>query len=153
MQNLDLKDIHLPQAISDAPIALGWWFLYVAAVTFVVLAITQSYRYVKRNKAKKIAIANLANCRTEHQMLATLKWAILQYLPRSEAAHIHGEALADYMVSLLPEKHHLTFKQEHREVFNQLYQQHLDTQALASASKFWLTHALPSAVKRAEELR
>jgi hypothetical protein len=55
-----LKDIHLPNAISDWPISFGWWTLLI----FIVISICTGlylWRYYRLKNANKKAALNLLN--------------------------------------------------------------------------------------------
>jgi cbb3-type cytochrome oxidase subunit 3 len=51
---LPLKDIHLPEAISWWPPAIGWWLLLVL-IPLTVFILVWAYRYLTRKTAVKTA--------------------------------------------------------------------------------------------------
>ena len=60
MQDLSqLKDIHLPQAISDWPLAYGWWLSLALIVITITLSIVVYFKQRKKNAVKRSALALL----------------------------------------------------------------------------------------------
>jgi len=55
-----LKDIHLPHAISDWPMAFGWWALLILIVILISAGIYFWRRYKIKNANKKAALRLLA---------------------------------------------------------------------------------------------
>ena len=51
-----LKDIHLPNAISDWPIAFGWWVLLILILLSIVAGLYFWRRYKIKNANKKAAL-------------------------------------------------------------------------------------------------
>jgi len=104
MNELPLRDIHLPDAISWWPLAIGWWLLplIVLAGGFAI------YRFLKyKQENKKIAYRNMAldelnniqsQFKTQQNTIelirsvsALLRRISLSYLPREEIASLTGE--------------------------------------------------------------
>jgi hypothetical protein len=100
-QDLPLRDIHLPDAVSWWPLAPGWW---VSLILVIVLAVGL-YLLIKRitkpviKKSAKAELQHLMDDYAEHrsaqkllQQLSVLMRRIgISYLPRSEAAGITGK--------------------------------------------------------------
>ena len=59
-----LKDIHLPNAISDWPMAFGWWTLLVITLLSVIAAL-YFWRYFKAQNANKKAALYLLGLKYE----------------------------------------------------------------------------------------
>ncbi len=53
---LELRDIHLPEAISWWPPAPGWWFL-LGSIVFIVIAVFLFKHYQKKQALKKQVLA------------------------------------------------------------------------------------------------
>ena len=142
-----LKDIHLPEAINNYPLAYGWWILFIITIVIIMLIITIVLRQKQKTKAQRAAIKHLSQTiESNDEIITTLKWAAIQYFPRKKIAQLHGQHLNDFLLQCLPEKHHDKFIKLSQEGFNNRYQpteNTLDT-ALLQAALLWLTHALPA---------
>ena len=101
-QNLPLRDIHLPDAVSWWPLAPGWWI----ALALLIICVAGLYWLVKTltkpviKKSARAELQHLLDDYAEHrdaqkllQQLSVLMRRIgISYLPRSEAAGITGRA-------------------------------------------------------------
>ena len=58
---LALQDIHVPEQITNYPIAYGWWILAVLLLLAIVLIIVKFKKSAKRNQIKKQALTQLKN--------------------------------------------------------------------------------------------
>lgn len=143
-----LQDIHMPEQIHNYPIALGWWISALLLVGFIIWAIIKYKKYrnkrVNQRQALKMLSTNDVN---NKDILATLKWAALQYFPRQQIASLYGDNWLKFLRQNLPEKHQKQFSVllNNSEVFSQVYQQNtsVDDNSLLPLAKYWLTHALP----------
>lgn len=54
-----LRDIHLPPAISDFPIAYGWWVLLVLGLTVIATVIYLIIKHRQKTAVKRMALALL----------------------------------------------------------------------------------------------
>ncbi|MCW9046935.1 MAG: DUF4381 domain-containing protein [Gammaproteobacteria bacterium] len=104
MNELPLRDIHLPDAVSWWPLAIGWWLLPLL-VLLITFAIYKLIKYKKQNRKiayKKIALNELKNLRLHYKnndnsveliraISALLRRIALSYLPREDIASLTGE--------------------------------------------------------------
>jgi len=105
MNQIPLRDIHLPEAIGIWPPAIGWWllpliFLLIAGVIYFLI---QFRTRIKRKPAyKKIALAELARIKQNasenkpsivhlREISTLLRRIALSYLPRENVASLTGE--------------------------------------------------------------
>lgn len=170
-QQDQLHDIQLPEQISNFPIAPGWWILTLACLIFCYYLIRFIKKKNRLNANKKKALSLLAENPTmpAKDSLALLKWAAMQYFPRSQVAMLYGNSFVAFLSDQLPQSQQSDFKELVKQGVNQQYQrtdttesndinENSDTcnsadnttseQQLADnncykAAKLWLTHALP----------
>ena len=157
---LELKDIHIPEQISNYPVAYGWWLLAVLFILVTIFSIIKIKKAAKRNRVKKQALAQLSfslenNAEmTTSDTIALLKWAAMHYFSRIELAKLFGDSLQRFLTAQLPVKHQKGFTDLSEQAFlNQYHAQpdtSKDTDDLAKSGKnlnqaamLWLTHALP----------
>lgn len=150
-----LKDIHLPGAVHNYPIAPGWWLVALSLLVLLIFVGLRIRRYIVKHKAKKQALKQLANANDTVAVVNTLKWALLAYFPRSQVAHLSGDNLKTFLTMTLPTKHQESFQQLSANNFNTVYQS--NKQAISQneapsnvieaefsqAAKLWLNQALP----------
>lgn len=157
---LALNDIHLPAQISDYPLAYGWWILLATIIIIIVLA---TYKMIKRKQLKRQQKQALKQLKTNPNMtnndiLKLLKWAALQYFPRTQVAPLYGENFQQFLWQQLAEKHQEHFKKLTAQSFTGQYQAQtlLNEQATVAAlyqgAKLWLSHALPPKAEPNNEL-
>lgn len=112
MDNLPLKDIHLPQAIGLWPLAPGWWLLACVAITLPLVGY-YLYRRLTRKSAVKSAQAilkDLANTVDPdplamlNALSSLLRRVAISCHPRDEVASLHGEAWLLYLDRELSDK-------------------------------------------------
>ena len=105
MNELPLRDIHLPDAISWWPLAIGWWLLPIILLA-VILSVYQLIKLKKRQESnpayKKMALLELQRIRQNFpdseqsieqlRAISTLLRRIsLSYLPRETVASLTGD--------------------------------------------------------------
>lgn len=56
-----LKDIHLPEQISNWPPAIGWWLVLALSLFVIVAAVVFGVSYYKKNAARRQALQLLNN--------------------------------------------------------------------------------------------
>jgi len=145
---LALQDIHVPEQITNYPIAYGWWILAVLLLLAIVLIIVKFKKSAKRNQIKKQALTQLKNNVdiNNSELISLLKWAAMHYFSRVELAKLYGEALQHFLVKKLPEKHQIKFIELSNEAFKRQYQapfhNEVDT-SFQQAVLLWLNQALP----------
>lgn len=111
MDSLDLKDIHLPDAIGSWPPAPGWWLMALLTIMLLFGGIAL-YRRLMRKNAVKSAQAILKSLRstTDAEPLAMLtalsgllRRVAISRDPRDDVASLHGEAWLAYLDRGLPD--------------------------------------------------
>lgn len=104
----DLRDIHLPEAISAWPLAIGWYCLMLIIVlSSVFLAwkllkkfnkMRAKYAALKKLKALKHAYENKMDAAYIAQQLSILLHRVaLAYYPRKRVAGLMGEAWLNFL--------------------------------------------------------
>jgi len=159
MNDLALHDIHLPEAVSIWPLAIGWWLL----IFLLVGAAIGLYQFLKYKKQhREIAYRNIAliefkkirsqfvNDNNSHVMLraisALLRRIALSYLPRERIASLTGEQWVSQL-------NHLSSEAFFNDELTTLLargpyqaQKAFDTQQLLNACEHWI-EALPKTKK------
>lgn len=117
MNELPLRDIHLPDAVSWWPPAIGWWLLPLVLVA-LGFAIYQLIKFKKQYRAKpaykKIALGELTLIKQQFNdnessmellraISGLLRRITLSYLPREKVASITGEQWIQQLNTLTPE--------------------------------------------------
>ena len=107
IESLDLKDIHLPDAVSWFPPAPGWWI-----VLFLLFAVIIAYiayrRYRIRCRLREEALVLLSTIKQDFQQhtdpirflneLSMLyRRVTLTLYPRQEVASLNGQAWLDFL--------------------------------------------------------
>ncbi len=156
-QQLALRDIHLPEAVSWWPPAPGWWVL--AGLVIVLLVVLWALRaWRRRRRLRNDAIAELARIRDDYErhedgqrlvreLSVLLRRIAISYYPRSDVAALTG----DQWLRFLDESNHFDnqaqgFLNGAGKVLNTgPYQAHLeiDTQGLIALCCRWI-EALPA---------
>lgn len=105
VKDLPLKDIHLPEAITWWPLAIGWWILIVIVVAAMIGSYLL-YKRITRKTAIKQAKAVLLQIRqnTSNDVLqsikelsACLRRVAISVDSRENAAGLVGEAWLSYL--------------------------------------------------------
>lgn len=155
---LQLRDIHLPEAVSWWPPAIGWWLtpLLLILLALGIIALRRALHKRRHSAHKKIARAELQRIKqqyTDHadalhslrELSVLLRRVALSYLPREHSASLIGEAWIAQLNQLAP---HTAFKQQHLELLSRgVYQPQLDADLtpLLNQCEQWLqqlpTHA------------
>jgi len=111
LQQLDLRDIHLPEAISWWPIAPGWWIIF-AGIILIITAIFIARRiYLKKQLARDIH-SELDNIKRQYKQtenksqlaksLSTLlRRANISYYPKTDSAGLIGSEWLAYLDSTM----------------------------------------------------
>lgn len=99
-QSLPLRDIHLPEAISWFPPAIGWWFLLVL-IPLVIVGAWYLFKRLTRNtaikSAKKLLVTikadeNLGDLEKLQQISKWLRRVSMSNAPRKLSAGLKGNA-------------------------------------------------------------
>ncbi|MBA6224498.1 DUF4381 domain-containing protein [Colwellia sp. MB02u-18] len=145
-----LSDIHLPANVHGYLIAPGWWLLAVIVLALIIYGLLKLRQAMIKRQAKKMALKQLSTATDISAMVALLKWAALQYFPRSQVAHLTGNAFKSFLIATLPPKHQQEFTELSAEHFVSVYQStavsttaNIISAEFSSAAKLWLSHALP----------
>jgi ABC-type transport system involved in Fe-S cluster assembly fused permease/ATPase subunit len=145
-----LSDIHLPANVHSYPIAPGWWLLAVIVLALIIYGLLKLRQAMIKRQAQKMALKQLSTATDISAMVALLKWAALQYFPRSQVAHLTGNAFKNFLIATLPSKHQQKFTELSAEHFVSVYQsvaasttENKISAEFSSAAKLWLSHALP----------
>ena len=155
-QTIELKDIHVPEQISNFPIAYGWWMLTAFIIVLITVSVLKIRKHKRHNAIKKQALKLLANSQ-EHSIedtIALLKWSAMHYFSRAELAKLFGDSLQHYLLSKLPTKHRDNFSVLSEQAFMNQYKTPVDNdddnsddgssnEKFTQAAKLWLTYALP----------
>jgi hypothetical protein len=143
---LELNDIHVPEQISNYPIAYGWWLLAALLILLVIFTIIKIRKKAKRNRIKKQALAQLKGNPeiSISDTISLLKWAAMHYFSRKELAKLFGNSLQLFLVSKLPLKHQVNFTHLSEHAFQNQYKSNTNKdEDFYKAALLWLTHALP----------
>jgi len=150
--HLNLRDIHLPDAVSWWPPAIGWWILLclILAAIFLLPRLYRALTFKPLNKVSTLAYQNIIRDYQQHQdalLLVTslsklLRQISMSYQDRNSAAHLTGDKWVSQLNSLTEENY---FCDNTRKLLIQApYQKKItdNPQPLILATKNWIT-ALP----------
>ena len=143
---LDLNDIHLPEQISEFPIALGWWIVAAIIILSVIYAAFKYRSHVKQRIKKQQAYKQMQLNPRIDETIKILKWAAMQYFPRSQLANLYGDKFQQFLSTKLTGNQQAKFDTLSIPAFSSLYQQNVDTNVndeLNKAGLLWLKNALP----------
>jgi len=118
IQNLPLRDIHLPEAVSWWPPAIGWWLLpvlllIIAAAVYLLIKYKRNFK--PQPAYKKIAMRELHKIRQDFNQKEASKEASIEqlraistllrrvalcYLPRESVASLTGKQWVDQLNQL-----------------------------------------------------
>jgi len=141
-----LSDIHLPANVHSYPIAPGWWILIAIVLALSIYGTIKLRHYFFKRKVQKIALKKLSSSSEVSATVTLLKWAALQYFPRTQVANLTGDAFKDFLISTLPIKHQQKFVELSEQYFISVYHRNTISKTsveFSSAAKLWLSHALP----------
>lgn len=104
-QQLDLKDIHLPDAIGWWPPAMGWWLLAIL-IPLLCFSLFWFYKRVTRKTAVKTAKKLLLSIKQDTQatdqdkliqLSALVRRVAISLSPRQEVASLTGHAWLSHL--------------------------------------------------------
>ncbi len=109
---LPLRDIHIPEAISWWPPAIGWWIVLIVGIaSFIALFLLIKHRLrptpVKSAKKLLQAIAedtDSSDFAKLQKISALLRRVAMSNAPRQQAASLHGRAWLQYLDQSMPEQ-------------------------------------------------
>ncbi len=100
VDNLPLRDIHLPDAVSWWPPAMGWWFLllFILILIWGLFLLQKKMRKPVLKKSAEAEIEAVINAFHEHkdnqlfiqQLSVSLRRIGISYLPRNQIAGVAG---------------------------------------------------------------
>jgi hypothetical protein len=98
-QQLPLKDIHIPDAISWWPPAIGWWLLALLVILLVVGGIWLYKRLTRKTAiktAKNLLLAIKQNTETDNQqklieLSKLVRRTVISNMPRADVASLTGQ--------------------------------------------------------------
>lgn len=104
-EQLDLRDIHLPEQPGFWPPAPGWWLLAVVLLAALIAAGWSGWRAWRRRRRRRMLLAELERLRVESDrgpalaaaVSALLKRVALSRYPRVEVAPLSGEAWLTFL--------------------------------------------------------
>ena len=158
-----LKDIHLPEAIHDWPIAFGWWILLILIVVSITAGIYLLLRYKTITANKKAALKVLKQQFAQYKVdqdapsfllgtNQTLKRYCLKAYP--EAVSLSGTSWTDFLIQHYKKKNKAdAFSEEIINALSQgLYQPNcqFDAHTLYKTSTAWLKNNKPDAKVNAD---
>lgn len=105
-----LRDIHLPLAISWWPPAPGWWVLGLLVISGLIMLSCYVIRYWQRTRAKRQALQLLSQYEAEYTLQgdavksagnisSLLRRVALAYYPRQQVAGLQGKEWIDFLNS------------------------------------------------------
>ncbi len=109
---LPLRDVHLPEAISWWPLAVGWW-ITLALIPILLWISFKVYKHLTRKTAVKTAkqlllVLRQDRTKTEAQVLAEvsalLRRVAMSMAPREACASLTGQAWLEYLDKSLDDK-------------------------------------------------
>ncbi len=157
MNEIPLRDIHLPEAVSWWPPAPGWWLLIVALVV-LVLGFIFLWRWIKHKPLRKLAaiefnniVANFGQQRDSRQLLGQLstllRRVLMNYLGRNSSAAVTGDDWIKQL-NMLADKNCFNAEQEALLSRGQFQQElDFDSHALLNSCERWIK-ALPRSQQR-----
>lgn len=107
MNSLPLRDIHLPDAVSWWPPAIGWWLLILAMIAIVFL-VYKLVRHLKHKPLNKLALNDFNNIikhfdqhrdqtRLAQELSILLRRISISYQPRQQVASLTGQQWLDVL--------------------------------------------------------
>lgn len=107
-EQIPIRDLHLPGAISWWPLAPGWWFLIALLVIWLGYLLYRRYLTWRWNAARRVAMKELARVRLEYsggndavslaiQLSELVRRTMLAYAPRDEVASLTGASWLQWL--------------------------------------------------------
>lgn len=152
-----LKDIHLPNVITEWPISFGWWILLIVILSVIIAGTYFGYQKRKKSAKKRAALALLDHQYDQfkasnnsqvflQQSNQILKRYCLDEYP--DAVSLSGPAWTDFLIR---HSHKTFFNAELANAISQgVYQAHcqFDAQGLYQACTSWLKNNNAIMVKK-----
>ena len=90
---LPLRDLHLPEAVSWWPLALGWWFVLAVATGLLIWILRRAYDKWRANAPRRFAVRELGNIENDflqHGNAVLMAQKVSELLRRSMLGNFHG---------------------------------------------------------------
>ncbi len=157
MNEIPLRDIHLPEAVSWWPPASGWWLLLMALIV-LVLGSVFLWRWMKHKSLRKLSVIEYKNIVENFdqqqdsrlllsQLSTLLRRILMSYLGRNHNAAITGDGWIKQLNTLAREN---CFSEEQEFLLSRgQFQRNLDFDCLAllDSCESWI-RALPRSQTR-----
>jgi hypothetical protein len=144
-----LRDIHIPAAVSWWPPAPGWWLLLIVAVASLAAALFWLRNYRRKNRYRRLALQHLQTLRGQWQQQRDdnaltqainrlLKQTALAAYPRQRVAALTG---ADWLLFLDSGLKQPRFSEPALRALASTYQAApptISASALFDASEYWI---------------
>jgi len=102
-EQIPLRDLHLPEAVSWWPLAPGWWVLIALATAGLIYLLYKQYRHWQGNAARRLALKTFSQVRSDYEngadpvalgvaLSELLRRSMLAYAPRDEVAGLTGDS-------------------------------------------------------------
>ena len=163
MNELPLRDIHLPDAVSWWPPAIGWWILpfIIAAIAYGIYKFIQIKKQQQKTAYRKMALKELSQIKSNFSNQAPgveclraisqlLRRIALSYLPREKVASLTGTQWVSQLNHLAQQA---TFTSTHTELLlHGPYQQQIDfdQNELFTSCEKWIKQLPAQPVKAGE---
>jgi len=155
MNDLPLRDIHLPDSVSWWPLAIGWWLLPLLVV-LISFSVYKFVKYKKKNKKiayKKIAFNEFNSLRAQYKnnensaelirdISALLRRIALSYLPRENVASLTGSQWIEQLNHLCSQEIFTNEIASQLENAPYMPQSNFDNKKLLATCESWI-QALP----------
>jgi len=155
MNELPLRDIHLPDPVNWWPLAIGWWLLPLL-IMLISFAIYKFIKYKKQNRKiayKKIALNEFRSIRLQYKkngnsaeliraISALLRRIALSYLPRENIASLTGEQWIKQLNQLCSQNIFTTEIASQLENAPYMPESNIDNKKLLATCESWI-EALP----------
>lgn len=150
---LPIADIHLPDAVSAWPPAIGWWLVLLLAIMGIIAAVHFYKRYRKKWGYRKAALRLLAQytphtVENTHAVIHVLKRAAISAYPDYDVRSLHGDAWIMFLnrqtknALFTPEIAHVLVSLQYQKASDNSDSCTIDHAALHHACKRWInTHA------------
>ena len=113
MDQLPLRDLHLPEPIGWWPLAPGWWIVIAIVLFALGWLLLRAWRKYQFHAPRRYAIRELASVEAQYlehrnpvtlgqQLSELLRRTMLAYAPRHEVAGLTGEAWLEWLDKDLP---------------------------------------------------
>ncbi|WP_394204069.1 DUF4381 domain-containing protein [Shewanella waksmanii] len=141
----NLRDIQLPQAIHQWPIAPGYWLLLAAVVILLLWCLRLWKKRQHKLAAKRMAIKELSQMNTDMPHLpievnSLIKRAVMSYLGRDSVAKLEGQRWLDWLLAQQASPQLISLIEKRYQ--NTAYSPE-DKQRLLDETKQWLSQTLP----------